>query len=282
MREGALWSIRVPVAADVPGGVAAVEAALEPFSIALSTFEVGAAVWQVEALAAKRPDAGRLAAALFGLPAPAVARVPARDWVALSRRGLKSVRAGRFFVHGSHIAKWPRGTIPICVDPGVAFGTGHHATTRGCLLEIDRLTRRFARPLDLGCGSGILAIAMAKRWRVPVLAADNDPQAVAVARDNARSNGVGTLVRALKSSGYAAPAIGRKAPFDLVSANILARPLCRLAGGLARHLAPRGLAILAGLLADQEDMVLAAHRRQGLELVRRRRLDGWSILVLGR
>ncbi len=144
------------------------------------------------------------------------------------------------------------------------------------------MTRRFARPLDLGCGSGILAIAMAKRWRVPVLAADNDPQAVAVARDNARSNGVGSLVRALKSSGYAAPAILRGAPFDLVSANILARPLCRLSGGLACHLAPGGLAILAGLLADQEDMVLAAHRRRGFELVRRRRLDGWSILVVGR
>jgi len=150
-------------------------------------------------------------------------------------------------------------------------------------LALDRLARQrdFVRPLDLGCGSGILAIAMAKLWAVPVLAIDNDPQAVAVARDNAAINGVAGRVAVAIGGGYGSAAARRAAPFDLVAANILARPLRRLAPGLARSLAPGGCAILSGLLDDQVDWVMAAHRPLGLGLIERRSLAGWAVLVVG-
>lgn len=277
-----LWSIHLAVPQL---RLAAVEAALTPFAVALSTFEAGDA-WTVDALTAGRPNRRLVAAALSrlgDLATAVIAPVPERDWVVASQRALPPVRAGRFFVHGSHVPRVPAGAVAILVDPGMAFGTGHHESTRGCLLALDRLAhkRRFARPLDMGCGSGILAIAMAKLWCVPVLAADNDPQAVAVARRNAGLNGVGHLVRVVRSAGYGPP-VRARAPFDLVAANILARPLSRLAPGLARHLAPDGRAILAGLLKGQEAAVIAAHRRAGLDLVHRRRYGDWSVLVVGR
>lgn len=285
-----LWAIRVAfpeAAGDRPVPLA--EAVLEPFGLALSSFERdGGPGWTVEALCERRPAAVRVRAALraAGLAVePRIEPLPQRDWVAESERALPPFRAGRFFVHGSHVtAPAPRGSIALRIDAGMAFGTGRHATTRGCLLALDRLarSRRFARPLDLGCGSGILAIAAARLWRVPVLAADNDPQAVAVARENARRNGVGDLVRSVLSEGYRAAAIRRAAPFDLVLANILARPLQALAPALARHLLPGGLAILSGLTAEQEEAVLAAHRRSGLAAVACRRIEGWSILALER
>src|SRR6266404_4068788 len=135
----------------------------------------------------------------------AAAPVPARDWVAESQRGLAPFRAGRFYVRGSHVeGRWPRGSLPLIIDAGMAFGTGRHETTRGCLLALDRLARRrrFVRLLDLGCGSGILAIAMARLWGAAVLAIDNDPQAVAVARDNAAINGVAERVTVTLGGGY--------------------------------------------------------------------------------
>ena len=288
-----LWSIRVRIAAvgrpkDWPAAaIDAVEAALAPFAAALSSFEI-AGGWAVEALSEAEPDRAAVAAALAGLGGAAratVARLPHRDWVAVSQRGLKPVRAGRFYVHGSHVGgRPPRGCIALEIDPGLAFGTGHHESTRGCLLALDRLarTRRVARPLDLGCGSGILALAMAKAWRVPVLAVDDDARAVAVTRDNARANGVADLVRAVKGRGYAAAALRRRSPFDLIVANILAKPLCRLAPGTARHLAAGGLAVLSGLLVEHEDAVVAAHRRHGLDPAWRLRLGDWSVLVLER
>jgi ribosomal protein L11 methyltransferase len=211
--------------------------------------------------------------------------VPEKDWVAESQRELAPIRAERFFVHGSHFAgKPPRGSIAIEIDAGLAFGTGRHETTRGCLLALVRLSkqRKFRRPLDLGTGSGILAIAMAKLWDVAVLASDNDPQATRVARENAGLNGVGERVRVATGAGYAAPAVRDGGPFDLVTANILARPLMRLAPGLARHLAPKGIALLSGLLVEQEEMVLAAHRKVGLDLLWRIRLGEWSVLAVGR
>ncbi|HLB81034.1 MAG TPA: 50S ribosomal protein L11 methyltransferase, partial [Dongiaceae bacterium] len=276
-----LWSIRVRIVADgrrkdwPAAAIDAVEAALAPFAAALSSFEV-ADGWTVEALSEAEPDRAAVAAALAGLGArlgeasgrargaarATVARLPHRDWVAVSQRGLKPVRAGRFYVHGSHVGgPPPRGCIALEIDPGLAFGTGHHESTRGCLLALDRLarTRRIARPLDLGCGSGILALAMARLWRAPVLAVDGDARAVTVTRENARANGVADLVRAVKGSGYAAAAVRRRGPFDLIVANILAKPLCRLAPGTARHLAAGGVAVLSGLLVEHEDAVLAAH-----------------------
>lgn len=290
--DNPLWSIRVPVPAAAVEAIARVEAALEPFAIALSSFEVeGGPAWVVEALSSGQPDSRAVRRALAeagvdGEAAVTIEPVADRDWIAECQRNMPPLRAGRFFVHGAHIpaAAAPRGTLALEIDPGLAFGTGHHESTRGCLLAIDRLARRrrFVRPLDMGCGSGILALAMARLWGVPVLACDNDPQAVAVARENARLNGLDALVRVVKSQGYAAAAVRRRAPFDLVVANILARPLCRMAGALSRHLAADGLAVLSGLLANQEEMVLAAHRPHGLDLVERRRLGDWSVIVIGR
>ena len=285
----ALWTVRltVPAGRAAEGRIAAAEAALEPLAEAVSTFELaGGSAWAVEALCRQRPGARRLQALAraLGLAAAEVTALPARDWVAESQRGLAPFRAGRFLVRGSHVAgDPPRGATPLTVDAGMAFGTGRHETTRGCLLALDRLARQrdVARPLDLGCGSGILAIAMAKLWDAPVLAIDNDPQAVAVARDNAAINGVADRVAVAIGGGYGSAAARRAGPFDLVAANILARPLRRLAPGLARSLARGGRAILSGLLDDQVDWVMAAHRPLGLGLIERRSLAGWAVLVVG-
>ena len=283
-----LWTVRVPASNEAE--TTAIETALEPLGpLALSSFEIEQGrAWVTEALFDARPDRKVVGAALAGTPAVDVAieAVPDKDWVAESQRALPPIRAGRFFVRGSHVTeKKPRGTTAIEIDAGLAFGTGRHETTRGCLLALQRLARegaKFRRPLDLGTGSGILAIAMAKLWDVPVLASDNDAQATRVARENAALNGAGDLVRVVTGAGYAAPAVRDGGPYDLIAANILARPLVRLAPGLARHLAPKGIALLSGLLVAQEEMVLAAHARQGLDLLWRLRLGDWSVLAVGR
>jgi ribosomal protein L11 methyltransferase len=170
------------------------------------------------------------------------------------------------------------------LDAGLAFGSGEHASTRGCLMALERVAarRRPRRVLDLGTGSGILAIAAAKRLRVPVLATDLEPWSVRVAADNARLNGVAPLVRAVLADGWRNRVVRARAPYDLVFANILARPLCAMAGDLAAHLAPGGTAILAGLLGAQARMVLAAHRRAGLRLAARLDVAAWTTLVLCR
>jgi ribosomal protein L11 methyltransferase len=282
-----LWTVRVRVAGEA--AAMTVEATLEPLEpLALSSFEIeNGRAWVTEALFGSRPARKAIDAAFRGREAAdiAIEPVPDKDWVAESQRALPAIRAGRFFVHGSHVTEpKPRGTRAIQIDAGLAFGTGRHETTRGCLLALQRLARerKFRRPLDLGTGSGILAIAMAKLWAVPVLASDNDAQATRVARENAALNGAGDMVRAVTGAGYAAPAVRDGGPYDLIVANILARPLVRLAPGLARHLAPKGVALLSGLLVEQEEMVLAAHRRQGLDLLWRLRLGDWSVLAVGR
>lgn len=288
MSKPKLWTVRARLAREAE--TLAVEAALEPFEpLALSSFEVeNGRAWMTEALFDSRPATKTMRAALAGTAAADVAiePVPDKDWVSESQRALPPIRAGRFYVHGAHVtAPRPRGTTAIEIEAGLAFGTGRHETTRGCLLALQRLKRAgFAprRPLDLGTGSGLLAIAMAHLWQVPVLASDNDPQATKVARENVILNGVGDLVRVVTGAGYAAPAVRDGGPYDLIVANILARPLMRLAPGLARHLAPKGVALLSGLLVEQEAMVLEAHERQGLGLLWRLRLGDWSVLAVGR
>jgi ribosomal protein L11 methyltransferase len=282
-----LWTVRIRAANEQQ--TRQLEAALEPLEpLALSSFEIeNGRAWATEALFAAKPVRKAIDAALAGSAKAdiAIEPVPDKDWVAESQRALPPIRAGRFFVRGSHVTeKKPRGTTAIEIEAGLAFGTGRHETTRGCLLALQRLARerRFRRPLDLGTGSGILAIAMARLWEVPVLASDNDAQATRVARENAALNGAGDLVRVVTGAGYAAPAVRDGGPYDLIVANILARPLVRLAPGLARHLAPKGVALLSGLLVEQEEMVLAAHRRQGLDLLWRLRLGDWSVLAIGR
>jgi ribosomal protein L11 methyltransferase len=237
----------------------------------------------VEALYAVMPD-GDLLDRLAGRTVH-VALLPDIDWIRLSQEGLPPVRAGRFFVYGAHDAgQVPPGVIPIRIEAGLAFGTGHHETTALCLRVLSDLSksRRFENVLDLGCGTGLLAIGAAKLWRRPVLASDIDAVAVAVTRENARANGEAPLVRAVTADGLAHPALARHAPYDLVVANILAGPLTLLAPQIARALAPGAALILSGLLRWQENLVVSFYRPHGLILRKTRREGVWSALLLER
>ena len=237
----------------------------------------------VEALYATMPDR-ELLSRLIGACVH-VAVVPDQDWVKLSQEGLPPVRAGRFFVYGAHDrGTVPPGVIPLRIEAGLAFGTGHHESTALCLSLISELSRRrrFARVLDLGCGTGVLAIAIAKLWRSPLVAADIDSVAVSVSHDNARTNEVAPLVRTITADGLLHPAITAGAPFDLIVANILAGPLTQLAPSIAGALAPSGQVLLSGLLRWQENLVLSYYLAHGLKLCTRRRDGNWSALLLER
>lgn len=207
------------------------------------------------------------------------------DWVKASLEGLVPVPAGRFVVHGQHDrARIAPNRIGIEIEAALAFGTGHHGTTRGCLLLLDHLLRSKdpRRILDLGTGTGVLAIGAAKATRRTVLASDIDRTSVGVAQDNARLNGVGNLVHAVCATGFAAPEMRQSAPFDLILANILANPLRQLSTPMAAHLAPEGAVILSGLLNHQASAVIAAYRSRGLLIRKRLSLDGWSSLLMQR
>jgi len=219
--------------------------------------------------------------------APEITRatVPAGGWLARMAGDFPEQKIGRkFLVRGTHIVAPPvPGRMTLTLDAGLAFGTGEHHSTRGCLIALERIAHRRPRAiLDLGTGSGILAIAAAKLLRRPVLASDIDARAARVAGANAKLNGVARLVRAIKADGWADKKIRRGAPFDLVFANILARPLCAMAHDLATNLAPGGTAILAGLLTVQANWVVSAHRRAGLTLEARITDGAWTTLVLRR
>ena len=209
--------------------------------------------------------------------------VEAKDWVKATLEQLVPVRAGRFIVHGQHDrSKVPANKLGIEIEAALAFGTGHHGTTRGCLLLLDHVLKawRPRRVLDLGTGTGVLAIAAAKALRIRVLASDIDPLSVRVAAENARLNGTGDLVEAIGATGFAAPEFAQRGPFDLVLANILANPLRQMATPMARHLAPSALVILSGLLPSQAQSVIAAYRGRGLVLKRHIQIEGWSSLLL--
>jgi ribosomal protein L11 methyltransferase len=209
--------------------------------------------------------------------------VEAKDWVKATLEDLVPVRAGRFIVHGQHDrANVPLNKIGIEIEAALAFGTGHHGTTRGCLLLLDHVlkTWRPRRVLDLGTGTGVLAVAAAKALQIKVLASDIDPLSVRVARENARLNGTGDLVKTICASGFSAPEFARRAPFDLVLANILANPLRKMATQMAQHLAPSALIILSGLLPHQAQSVIVDYRARGLVLQRHIQLEGWSSLLM--
>ena len=209
--------------------------------------------------------------------------VESRDWVKATLEQLIPVRAGRFIVHGRHDrARVPPNKIGVEIEAALAFGTGHHGTTRGCLLLLDHVLKAYQprRVLDLGTGTGVLAISAAKALRIRLLASDIDPLSVKVARENASLNGAGELVNTISAAGFSAPQFRTHAPFDLVLANILANPLREMATPMARHLAASALIILSGLLPHQARSVIAAYRARGLVLERHIQIEGWSSLLL--
>jgi ribosomal protein L11 methyltransferase len=214
--------------------------------------------------------------------------LPETDWVAENQRSFRPFAVGPFWIRPSHVADGiPAGLLPLQIDAGLAFGTGTHATTRGCLEMLAALDpTETANAIDIGCGSGILAIAMAKLWRRPVLGGDNDAEAVAVARDNARLNGVAQLCRFFTSIGLATPELAAATPYDLIVANILAGPLIELSESFAAAVRPGGRVLLSGLLVDQADTILSTYRRRSFSFERRIDLETggawWRTLILKR
>ena len=281
------------VAVTVPHGAeAAVEAALDPDGVAVSVRELDQTRLScVETWLEAEPDrallTGRLAvaaaAAGIDLPGLQIRKVEGRDWLEATRSAFPPLPIGRFVVHGSHATPPPPGRIGLRIDANLAFGTGEHPTTEGCLRALEDLAKRHrvCRMLDMGTGTGVLAMAAVQLWPAEGLAVDVDPGSVAVARVNLRANGLHRRVRAVCGNGFATPAVRRAAPFDLITANILARPLAAMASALARALAPGGYAVLSGLTVAQEPAILAVYRTHGLRLAARRRLGVWSTLVLG-
>jgi len=271
------------------------EQAFDDTALAISGFEVDEAKgeWAFDLLYAKKPDLAEINRRLLVLsklhnvtaPKPEMKKIEQVDWLAKVAKDFPPLSIGRFYVHGSHSPRLMQsGSIPIKIDAGAAFGSGEHGTTRCCLEAFDWLARRrsFKNILDMGCGSGILAIAAAKLWKAPVLAADIDAIAVRVTQDNVQINREQTYVTAVVSDGYINERIKRSAKFDLIVSNILARPLVQFAPDLAKYLAADGIAVLSGLLTSQEKQVLSAHAMQGLKLQKRFMYNEWCTLVLGR
>jgi ribosomal protein L11 methyltransferase len=280
--------------------------AFESGDVAVAAFESPSGGWCVEAHFAQAPGEAVLRDLVATITDPATAKrltmdsVAPRDWVAASLAGLEPVPAGRFMVHGAHDrARIPAHRIGIEIEAALAFGTGHHGTTRGCLLALDALIKRdlrrdrpssrfrgnvgsYPRVLDIGSGTGVLAIAAAKALRRHVVASDIDPRAVEVARANARANAVGALVEVVHAGGLSARRLRERGPFDLVFANILLPPLKRLAAPIASVLAPGAHVVLSGLLSGQAAAAIAAYRGQGLYLETCIPLDEWVTLVLRR
>lgn len=290
-----LWRVEVAATAE---SVNAFEEALDPFCEALSWFATDSeGVWRIEGFTQTKPEGAALAQALsvvaknFDIPVPEVLILPVapRDWVAESLKMFPPTDAGRFFIYGTHFETSPPfGRIPILLNPGRAFGSGDHATTMGCLLALSDMIghQHFTRPLDMGCGSGILSIAIAKAWHVPVRAVDIDIHSVLVAKENVRRNGVAPLVLPLRSNGYTSPKVTRRGGYDLIVSNILANPLCRMAKQMSQTLRQPeqggGIAVLAGFIERDANRVYAAYFRQGFRLLKSYHIKGWCTLVLER
>jgi len=282
-----IWCISLAVADP---DVAAFEGALEPLVESLMwTVDEPRGVQRMEGFVTRPPDPDQVMGVLQAvadrlnttLAQVQICELEPRDWVAENLKDFPPLDVGRFYIYASHVAWRPlAGRIPLRIDPGVAFGTGTHATTSGCLRAIEDLghRRRFKRALDVGTGSGILAIAMARLWKRKVIGSDIDPIAVRVAGENAALNAVAKLVDFRPGAGLARVAQGAR--FDLIVANILARPLTAMAGDLSRRLTPGGYVVLSGLIERDERFVIAPYVNHGLKFERRYVRDGWLTLVL--
>lgn len=279
----ALTTLRDEAAANALAG-ALEEMQPKPAGVGVFEVEDGSGTWEVGGYFDATPDLAGLAllALLHGARDFAVSEVGERDWVAQVRRELAPVHAGRFVVHGSHDRDVvPEQKIGLEIDAAMAFGTGHHGTTRGCLLVLDRLVRRgliARRVADIGAGTGVLAMAAAGVFPTEVVASDIDPVATETARANARANGA--RMRCVTAAGFRHAALQGR--FDLVFANILAGPLKRLAPDMARFVAPGGMVILSGILATQAAGVEAVYRGWGFGRVEKLTLGEWAILAMRR
>ncbi|MBT7505447.1 MAG: methyltransferase [Rhodospirillales bacterium] len=289
--RGFLWMIACKVP---PDAVDVFEEYLRQYCGAVSSI-IGAkeSQWRLEGLSEVEPARERVergARALardtgFDAPSFKYDLVPPINWVAENLASFPPIRWERYFVHGSHYDEAiPGGTVPLKLDAGTAFGSGEHPTTGGCLLALDKLAKRhqFKRPLDVGCGSGILSIASAKTWGAPVLATDIDPESVLVTKANAHLNGVGDLVSSTVSDGYKNRRIAKNGPYDLITSNILARPLAKMAKSLGQQLAVGGFAVISGVVVRDAQWMVTSHRMAGLHLVEHTTLKGWSTLVFHR
>ncbi|WP_170458278.1 50S ribosomal protein L11 methyltransferase [Ruegeria arenilitoris] len=261
---------------------------LEPEPTGVGVFEVedGSGLWEVGGYFTESPDEAALAllAAAFEAKPFVVSELPETDWVAHVRRELAPVEAGRFFVYGSHDAdKLPEGRIPLLIEAAMAFGTGHHGTTLGCLKALDKLIGtgfEASKVADIGCGTAVLAMAAARVWEGDILASDIDQVAVDVAEANLKANGMAGAVRCVEAAGFDHPDLQAAAPYDLIFANILKGPLVALAPEIAQNLRGGGHAILSGILNEQADEVESVYSRNGFNAMDRSMIGEWTTLVL--
>ncbi|WP_204113363.1 50S ribosomal protein L11 methyltransferase [Shimia biformata] len=258
----------------------------EPTGVGVFEIEDGSGLWEVGGYFTESPDAAGLAvlAAAFDAKPFVVSELPETDWVAKVKRELAPVKAGRFFVYGSHDAdKVPVGSEPLLIEAAMAFGTGHHGTTLGCLKALDRIAGEgfHGRSVaDIGCGTAVLAMGAARIWPETVLASDIDEVAVEVAEANVSANGLTGQVRCVEAAGFGHPDLAAKAPFDLVFANILKAPLVDLAPEMGANIQAGGFAILSGILNEQADEVVAAYDAAGFDVHTREEIGEWTTLTL--
>lgn len=260
----------------------------EPTGVGVFEIEDGSGLWEIGGYFTEAPDDAGLAvlAAAFSAKPFVVSELPETDWVAHVKRELAPVEAGRFFVYGSHDAdKLPEGAEPLLIEAAMAFGTGHHGTTLGCLKALDRIANEGfvgQNVADIGCGTAVLAMGAARIWPNPVLASDIDEVAVDVARANAAANGLEDKIVCLEAAGFGHPDLAAKAPYDLVFANILKAPLVDLAPDMGGNIAAQGHAILSGILNEQADDVVSAYDATGFDVHTREEIGEWTTLTLTR
>ncbi|WP_282152581.1 50S ribosomal protein L11 methyltransferase [Ruegeria atlantica] len=260
----------------------------EPTGVGVFEVEDGSGLWEVGGYFTETPDETALAvlAAAFEAKPFVVSELPDTDWVAHVRRELAPVDAGRFFVYGSHDAdKLPEGRIPLLIEAAMAFGTGHHGTTLGCLKALDHLLSQgftATKVADIGCGTAVLAMAAARVWEGEIIASDIDEVAVDVAEANLKANGMAGKVRCVEAAGFDHPELGAIAPYDLIFANILKGPLVALAPEIAANLRVGGYAILSGILNEQADDVVSVYLQNGFNLEKSDQIGEWTTLILSK
>jgi ribosomal protein L11 methyltransferase len=268
-------------------------APLEDHASAVSWFESkDPEVWVVEAITTSKPKVDEFINFIspvcqtlnLEIPSLNVEEIPETDWLEATWRNFPPQQIGRYYVYGSHTSPTPpKDSVTLEINAATAFGSGEHETTTGCLLTLDDLAlegKSFQKPLDMGCGSGILAIAIAKTWNIPVIAVDNDPESVRVTTNNAILNLCDSLLKTCVSEGFENALVREGGPYDLIVANILAGPLIDMAKELSQNLAPKGMVILSGLLNRHREDVVNAYKAQGIRLHSLRTLNDWIALLL--